>query len=126
MDALAARTLVVRTNVAGADGEIVWSWPPDAEVKRAERSVRDGSKRARFPGRSRISRNPSRGECRMIRLNLWFLPRAFFTARGPWVKPSPCIPCALCCKRAARKQSFGRKLRRGNAGGRACRCLTIE
>jgi hypothetical protein len=29
------------------------------------------------------------------RLNLWFLPRAFFTARGPWVRPSPGIPCAL-------------------------------
>ena len=71
MDALAARMLVVRTNVAGADGEIVWSWPPDAEVKRAERSVRDGSKRARFPGRSRISRKPSRRECRIVSAYLW-------------------------------------------------------
>src|SRR5215475_7539559 len=31
----------------------------------------------------------------MIRLNLWFLPRAFLYARGPWVRPSPGIPCAL-------------------------------
>jgi hypothetical protein len=28
--------LVVRTNGAEADGEIVWSWPPDAEVKSRE------------------------------------------------------------------------------------------
>ena len=34
------------------------------------------------PGRARISRNPSRRECRMIRLNLWFLPRALFTHGG--------------------------------------------
>jgi hypothetical protein len=27
--------VVVRTNGADADGEIVWSWPPDAEVKLA-------------------------------------------------------------------------------------------
>jgi hypothetical protein len=33
MDVLAARTIVVRTNVADTDGEIVWSWPPDAEAK---------------------------------------------------------------------------------------------
>jgi hypothetical protein len=31
----------------------------------------------------------------MIRLNLWFLPRAFHYARGPRVRPSPGIPCAL-------------------------------
>ena len=34
MAAAASRTtLVVRTNGAAADGEIVWSWPPDAEAK---------------------------------------------------------------------------------------------
>jgi hypothetical protein len=26
---------------------------------------------------------------------LWFLPRAFFYARGPWVRPAPGLPCAL-------------------------------
>jgi len=48
-----------RTNDAVADGEIVWSWPPDAEAKLAgvTNAAGDGSKRARFPGRSRISRN---------------------------------------------------------------------
>jgi hypothetical protein len=32
----AAREVIfTRTNGADADGEIVWSWPPDAEAKRA-------------------------------------------------------------------------------------------
>ena len=47
------------------------------------------------PGRPRISRKPSRRECRLIRLNLWSLPPAFLFAGGPWVRPAPGIPCAL-------------------------------
>src|SRR4051812_45847064 len=31
----------------------------------------------------------------MSRPNLWFLPRAFFTARGPWGRQAPGLPCAL-------------------------------
>jgi hypothetical protein len=49
MDALAARTLVVRTNVAGADDEIVWSWPPDAEAKLARMMI-SRAMGARKPG----------------------------------------------------------------------------
>jgi hypothetical protein len=84
MDALATRMFVMRTNGVDADGEIVWSWPPDAEAKLAgvTNAASDGGKKARSPGRSRISRNPSRRECRMIRLNLWFLPRAFLLHGG--------------------------------------------
>ena len=44
--------LVRKTNAAGADGEVVWSWRPDAGVKRAERSAREGGKKARFPRES--------------------------------------------------------------------------
>jgi hypothetical protein len=44
------------TNVAGADGEIVWFWRPDAGAKLAERSADDGGKKARSPGRACISR----------------------------------------------------------------------
>jgi hypothetical protein len=39
-----------QTNDTVADGEVVWSWPPDAEAKWAERSARDGGKKARSPG----------------------------------------------------------------------------
>jgi hypothetical protein len=50
------------TSGAEADGEIVWSWLPDAGVKSAIRSAGDGGKRARSPGRARISRKPLRRE----------------------------------------------------------------
>ena len=59
---------------ANADGEVVWSWPPDAEAKLAgvTNAAGDGSKKARFPGRARrTALKPSRRECRLIRLNLW-------------------------------------------------------
>src|SRR2546430_17687215 len=32
---------------------------------------------------------PLRREGRLIRLDLWLLPRAFFVARGPWVRRAP-------------------------------------
>ena len=55
-----------RTSKTGADAEVVWSWPPDAEAKRAERSARDRSKKARFLGRARrTALKPSRRECRV-------------------------------------------------------------
>jgi hypothetical protein len=38
------------TSGAEADGEIVWSWRPDAGVKSAIRSAGDGGKKARSPG----------------------------------------------------------------------------
>jgi len=60
------------TSALVADGEIVWSWRRDAGVKLASDDLAgDGGKKARSPGRSRISRNPSRRECRLIRLYLW-------------------------------------------------------
>jgi hypothetical protein len=72
VDALAERTLIVRTDGAGADGKVAWSWLPDAEAKRAERSARDRGKKARSLGRARRKPlKPSRRECRMIWLILW-------------------------------------------------------
>jgi len=49
VDAFVPATIGMR-----ADGEVVWSWPPDAEVKRARHDdlARDGGKKARFPGES--------------------------------------------------------------------------
>ena len=32
---------------------------------------------------------------------LWFLPRAFFYARGPWVRTAPGLPCALINRRGS-------------------------
>jgi len=47
------------TNDVIADGEVAWSWRPDAGVKSAKMLpllAGDGGKKARSPGRSRISR----------------------------------------------------------------------
>jgi len=43
------------TNASDTDGEVAWSWPPDAEVKPCRMMRGDGGKKARSPGRSRIS-----------------------------------------------------------------------
>jgi hypothetical protein len=90
MDALAARTVVVRTNDARAYGKVAWSWPPDAEAKPCGYEPRgDRGKKARSLGRARRKPlKPLRRECRMIWLNLWYLPPDFFIAGGPWVAAS--------------------------------------
>ena len=58
-------------------------------------------------GERAISRKPSRGECRMFWLNLWYLPPALFVAGGPWVRPAPGIPRALLISRATKDASPG-------------------
>jgi hypothetical protein len=103
-----------------ADGEVVWSWPPGAEVKVAmlldEHCKRRGQQ-SRSPGRSRINRKPIAQGRPDVRPCLWFC-RVLFVARGPWVRPAPGLPCALCyfegqsqgitrATRAARMRSCG-------------------
>ena len=46
------------TSVAFADGEVVWSWRPDAGAKFRESKLHriDGGKKARSPGRAQVSR----------------------------------------------------------------------
>jgi hypothetical protein len=68
-----AQRSFIRTSGAEADGEVVWSWPPDAEASPVgvTEVARDGGKNARSPTRARRTPlKPSRGERRMIRLNL--------------------------------------------------------
>ncbi len=68
-----------------ADGQVAWSWPPDAEVKLAlllMHGVDDGGQRAGAPGRSRSSRKPVAQGMPDCRLNLWYLPPAFFQQAG--------------------------------------------
>jgi hypothetical protein len=50
------RASLARTSDAVADGEVVWSWHPDADAKSARRFADDGGKKARSPGRARIIR----------------------------------------------------------------------
>ncbi len=64
-----------------ADGQAVWSWRPEAGAKLAITFVRGCERRgqtSRSPGRARSSRENHRaGKAGSLRLNLWFLPRAF-------------------------------------------------
>jgi hypothetical protein len=46
--------LARETSVAGTDGEIVWSWRPDAGVKSLGIPRGDGGYQAGTPGRARI------------------------------------------------------------------------
>src|SRR5690242_2685206 len=80
------------------DGEGVWSCPPDAGDKSCE-TFREATEAIKpgTPGRARYKPlKPSRRECRLLRPCLWSLPPAFLVAGGPWVRPAPGIPCALC------------------------------
>jgi len=65
------------------------------QVRRLTKLACDGGKKARSPGRSRITRNTiAQGmpddPAEPVEPSPWF-----FLARGPWVRPSPGIPCAL-------------------------------
>jgi|SRR5882757_8486682 hypothetical protein len=93
-----------------ADGEVVWSWRSDAGAKLAKTLTRladDGGKKAWSPERARISRKtiaqgrPDDPPVPVV------LPRAFFSARGPWVRWAPGLPCALLISRAAFFQQLG-------------------
>ena len=56
---------------AAADGEVVWSWRRDPGVKPMERSIGDGGKKGRSPGRARKKpQNLRTGKAGMFRLNL--------------------------------------------------------
>ncbi len=62
----------LQTNGATADGEVVWSWRPDAGVKLAGVSANDGGKKARSPGRARSKPlKPLRREGRVTPVDLW-------------------------------------------------------
>jgi hypothetical protein len=57
--------MALLTRALEADGEVVWSWHPDAGVKFAP-GASDGGKKAGLRGEYEVSRKPLRGECRVI------------------------------------------------------------
>ncbi len=99
-----------------SDGEVAWSWPPDAEVKLAD--VRqciagDGGNKARSPGRARINRKPiaqggpgvfgqTCGTCR-----LHFFPQA-----GHGRGQRPAFPAPSISGEGGAAAELGRKSRR--------------
>jgi hypothetical protein len=56
---------------ANADGEVVWSWHPDADAKSRGAIRAMTGQQSPVPGEREVSRKPLRRECRMIWLILW-------------------------------------------------------
>ena len=65
-------------------------------VSRADaQASRNGGQKARRTRETVYKREDTAQGMPDVRLNLWYLPPAFSFAGGPWVRPSPGIPCAL-------------------------------
>src|SRR5216683_1273947 len=87
------------TNVAHADGEVVWSWRSNAGakvVKTLSRLTDDGGNQAM------VTEESPKETVKTIAQGMPVDPAkhvvtaaCFFVAGGPWVRPSPGIPCAL-------------------------------
>src|SRR5262245_54985687 len=117
MDAKYRSVIFARTSDVFADGEIVWSWRPDAGVKLAMMLRITPTTVANKPGsprRSRISRKTIAQGMPVVSAEPVVLPRAFFVARGPWVQRAPGIPCALFISMGASRDKNSDAPRREN------------
>ena len=87
------------TNVAHADGEVVWSWRSNAGakvVKTLSRLTGDGGNQAMVTEESAKETVKTIAQGMPVDLAKPVVTAAcFFVAGGPWVRPSPGIPCAL-------------------------------
>src|SRR5260370_7219749 len=87
------------TNVADADGEVVWSWRPDAGVKfvRSKLLKSDGGNKAGHRGEREVSRKPLRREGRDVSASPVFIPLSILskisTPAGHGYHPAPAFPC---------------------------------
>src|SRR5437667_1071818 len=99
------------TNVACADGEVVWFWRSDAGakvVKTLSRLTGDGGNQAWSPGRARRKPlKPLRREGRMIRLYLWFCRVLFCCTRTMGAVGTRPSLRPLLISRAARFHQLG-------------------
>jgi hypothetical protein len=82
-----------------ADGEIVWSWRPKAGVTFCEMTQGNGDNKVWSPGRSRISRKTIAQGRPVVPARTCGSAACFFSARGPWVRRAPGLPCALFFER---------------------------
>ena len=98
-----------RTNDDVADGEVVWSWRPDAGAKLAMMLRITPTTVARKPGSPERARRkplkPLRREGRVLSAEPVVRTACFFIARGPWVRSAPGLPCALVNRRGPRLQA---------------------
>jgi hypothetical protein len=97
MDAKATRTSsrADQRRFGGRRSRVVLT--PRAGVKLADLSAGDGGKKARFPGESTKDtvKTIAQGMPEADPAEPVVPSPCFFTARGPWVRPSPGMPCAL-------------------------------
>ena len=93
---MSQRGLPAPTNDVDAHGQVAWSWHPDAGVKSVAvltHRADDGGQKARRTGENaKQPLKPSRGECRVSRLNPWYLPPAFFSQAGHGRGQRPAFP----------------------------------
>jgi hypothetical protein len=85
-----------KTNVALADGEVVWSWRPKAGAKLCEMTRSDGDNKAWSPGRARISRKTIAQGRPVVRLVPVVLPRAFLLHADHGCGGHPVFPAPSC------------------------------
>src|SRR5438270_12983006 len=103
--------LVMPTNIIDAHGQVA-SWHPDADANfvmmlRITRGT--VAKKPGAPGRTRSSRSNYRaGNAGMSRLNLWYLPPAFFSQAGHGCGQRPAFPAPSVLKRAPPIAKLGR------------------
>ena len=101
-----ARTSGASTSDAVSDGQVVWSWHPDADAlrwrvyalsqtRRSFASRGHGGQKAGAPGRVRSSRNTIAQGRPDVRLVPVVTAACFLVAGGPWVRSAPGLPCAL-------------------------------
>ena len=119
------------TSAADADGEVVWSWRPDAGAKFFEKQTLlrgDGGKNAGHRGEHAISRKPLRREGRMPPLNLYARVRFFaqLCTRDRGCQPAPGFPCALCLSEGERETQSSGAIAPRQCGRTSSRCMTIE
>jgi len=90
----ATRTFFVRTNGADADGEVVWSWRPDAGAKSCGCDPHgDGGKKARSPARARRTPlKPSRREGRLFGQTCGDCRQLFYLLAGHGCGLHPAFP----------------------------------
>ena len=73
------------TSVAETDGEVVWSWRPDAGVKfvRSKLLKSDGGNKAGHRGEREVSRKPLRGEGRDVSASPVVIPLCILVQNVP-------------------------------------------
>src|SRR3569833_4368133 len=62
----------------------------------------------------------------MSRLNRGYLPPAFFSAGGPWVRPAPGIPRALCLREGILQQGSDAAIAPRDRVRLSCRRLELQ